>query len=34
MKEHILDNEYQKELMEMYYGIPKRKKQEAIEEKW
>ena len=33
MKEHILDNEYQKELMEMYYGIPKRKKQEAIEEK-
>lgn len=33
MKEHEVDNEYQKELMEMYYGIPKRKKPEVIEEK-
>ena len=33
IKEQVLENEYQKELMEMYYGIPKRKKQEAVVEK-
>ena len=33
MKEHEVDNEYQKELMEMYYGIPQRKRPEVIEEK-
>lgn len=31
MKEKTFDNDYQKELMEMYYG--KRKKQEVVEEK-
>jgi len=31
-KEGISESEYQKALMDMYYGTPNRKKQEVIEE--
>ena len=31
-KEEISESEYQKALMDMYYGTPNRKKQEVIEE--
>lgn len=32
-KDLTIDNEYQKELMDLYYGTPKRKRQVAVEEK-